>query len=270
MDKYLSSAMLVEALTRAEPEEREALNKALHDSPSKALSPTELQGEICAVAGHSLGNFLRGGTGVTYAELLFDAAAHLKVEDVKSRYLPHHEGLCLAELDRLSADKAKHVAQDVRRKLVDTYVDELERKLLGKLMCVAYERATPEQRAVVDAKVAELTNSQEGKSLSGLSTSAALLVVGNLGGFATYTLMSTVLSAFSLGTLGFGAYTFASSLLSVVLGPAGWLSLAAYGLFKLGSADAGKTIRLAATCAMTSQRLRESAKGVAHRLVVAP
>lgn len=82
-------------------------------------------------------------------------------------------------------------------------------------------------------------------------------MVGNLGGFATYTLVSTVLGTLSFGMLGFGAYTFASSLLSVVLGPAGWLSLAAYGIFKLGSADAGKTVRLAAICAMTSQRLRE-------------
>lgn len=257
MDKYLSSARLIEVLTRAEPEERDALTKALHDGPSKALSPNELQAEICTAAGHYFGNILRGGAGITYAQLLFDAAAHLKVEDVKSRYLPHHEGLCITELDRLSANKAKHVQPDVRRKLVDAYVDELERKLLAKLMVVAYERATPKQRAAVDAKMAELTKSPEGKNLSGLSTSAALLVVGNLGGFATYTVMSTVLSAFSLGTLGFGAYTFASSLLSVVLGPVGWLSLAAYGLFKLGSADAGKTVRLAATCAMTSQRLRE-------------
>ncbi len=256
-DKYLSSAMLIEVLIRAEQEERDALTKALHDGASKALSPTELQAEICAAAGHSLMNKLRGGTGVAYAELLFDAAEHLKVEEVKSRYSSLHGGLCLAELDRLSDEKAKQVQPDVRLQLVDAYVNELERKLLAKLMVVAYERATPEQRAAVDAKLAELAKSPEGKSLSGLSTSAALLVVGNLGGFATYTLMSTVLSALSLGTLGFGAYTLASSLLSVVLGPAGWLSLAAYGLFKLGSADAGKTVRLAATCAMASQRLRE-------------
>jgi uncharacterized protein YaaW (UPF0174 family) len=224
------------------------------------MNPNELQAEICAAAGHSFGNFIRGGAGVSYAELLFDASEHLKVEDVKPLYSKHHSDLSLRTLDTLFPDSAKHVPSDVRLKIVDSYVDELERKLLAKLMVVAYERATPSQRAAVDAKLAELARSPEGKSLSGLSTSAALLVIGNLGGFATYTLMSTVLSALSLGTLGFGAYTFASSLLSVILGPAGWLSLAAYGLFKLGSADAAKTVRLAATCAMTSQRLRERAR----------
>ena len=255
-DRYLSSLMLGEILTRAEQEERDALATALHDGAAKAMAPSTLQAEICAAAGHSFGNFLRGGRGVPYAELLFDAAQHLKVEGVKSRFLPFHGELCLAELDRLSSDKANQVQLDARLELVDNYVDELERKLLAKLMIVAYEQATPAQRAAVDAKLAEFAASPEGKNLSGLSTSAALLVVGNLGGFATYTLVSTVLSTLSLGMLGFGAYTFASSLLSVVLGPAGWLSLAAYGIFKLGSADAGKTVRLAAICAMTSQRLR--------------
>ncbi|MHA6908088.1 hypothetical protein ACQUJS_06590 [Ralstonia pseudosolanacearum] len=242
-------------------EERHALTQVLHEGASKAIEPKKLQEEICAFAGHSLGNFLRGGEGVPYSEFLYDAAKHLKVEKLKSRYLTLHEGFCLAELENLSLEKAKSLNQDVRLKLVDGYVDELERKILTKLMMVAYEKATPKQRAVVEAKLAELAKSPAGKSLSGLSTSAALLVVGNLGGFATYTLMSTVLSALSLGTLGFGAYTLASSLLSVVLGPAGWLSLAGYGIFKLGSADAGKVIRLAATCAMTSQRLREQHRG---------
>lgn len=254
---HLSSLMLAEILTRAEQEERDALTKALHDGATKAMSPNELQAEVCAAAGHSFGNFLRGGRGVPYAELLFDAAEHLKVEGVKSLYSPFHGELCLAELDRLSCDEANQVQPDARLKLIDNYVDELERKLLSKLMVAAYEQATPAQRAAVDAKLAELARAPEGKDLSGLSTSAALLVVGNLGGFATYTLVSTVLSTLSFGALGFGAYTFASSLLSVILGPAGWLSLAAYGIFKLGSADVGETVRLAAICAMTSQRLRE-------------
>lgn len=259
---YISSTMLVEVLTRADHEERVALTQALDDDSSSALEPLDLQAKICAVAGHSVGNFLRGGRGISYAELLFDAAKHLKVENVKSPFSTKLSelNLCLAELDRLSAKASEHVDRDVRIQLVNAYVDELERKILAKLMVVAYERASPAQRAEVDAALAKLAKSPEGKNLSGLSTSAALLVIGNLGGFATYTLMSTVLSALSLGTLGFGAYTFASSLLSVVLGPAGWLSLAAYGLVKLGSANAALTVRLASTCAMTSQRLRERGK----------
>jgi uncharacterized protein YaaW (UPF0174 family) len=253
----LSDLLLTELLTRAEPEERQALSQILYRNECRKIEPKELQRGIRAFAGHPVGNFFRGGQGVSYSEILHDAAKHLKVEPLSSRYAHLHSGLCLAELDRLSSTNAKLLNEDARFDVVNTYIDDLERKILAKLMVVAYEKATPEQRAIVDAKVADLAKSSEGKSLSGLSTSAALIVVGNLGGFATYTLMSTVLSAVSMGTLGFGAYTLASSLLSVVLGPAGWLSLAAYGIYKYGSADAGKLLQLAATCAMISQRLRE-------------
>lgn len=252
----LSDLILTEILTLAAPEERRALLSILDKDESRSIDPKALQKQICAFAGHPVGNFFRGGAGVSYSEILHDAAEHLKVEQLQSRYTNLPSGLCLAQLDRRSSKEANAINQDVRFDAVNGYLDDLERKILAKLMVVAYEKATPEQRAIVDAKLAELAKSSEGKNLSGLSTSAALLVVGNLGGFATYTLMSTVLSAVSLGTLGFGAYTLASSVLSVVLGPAGWLSLAAYGIYKYGSADAGKLIQVAATCAMVAQRLR--------------
>ena len=118
-----------------------------------------------------------------------------------------------------------------------------------------------EHPAKVDRQIAELARTDEGKGLAGLSTSAALLVVGNLGGFATFTLMSSVLSVLSLGTLGFGAYTAASSLLSMVLGPVGWTILGLYGVVKLGGPSDGQVVRLAAGCALVSQRLREGRSG---------
>lgn len=254
---YLSNGMLQEILNRAEQEERDALSKVLHDGSTRSLSPITLQIQICAAGGNAVANYIRGGEGISYAELLFDAAKHLKIEGITSVYSRRHSDLCLDALDRLSSNDAKSVSPDRRLELVDAYVNEMERKLLAKLMAVAYENATPAQRAAVDAEIAKLAKTPEGKSMSGLSTTAALLAIGNLGGFATYTLMSTVLSALSLGTLGFGAYTLASTLLSVVLGPVGWLSLALYGVIKLGGAEATKTVRLAAICAMTSQRIRE-------------
>ena len=257
---YLSNVILGKVLSEAQEEERLALTRVLNADTSVALRPDELGKKMRRCAGHGVGNFIRGGEGVPYAELLNDAAGDLKVDKLKSIYSKIHGNLALCELDRLSNSDANSMDQALRLRLVDGYVDELERKLLAKLMSVAYEKATPAQRAEIDAKVANFAKSQGGKGISGLSTSAALLVIGNLGGFATYTLMSTVLSVVSVGTLGFGAYTLASSLLSVVLGPVGWLSLAAYGVFRFGSADEAKVVQLAATCAMTSQRLREKSR----------
>ena len=247
--------MLHDTLSFASPEERLAVTRILHEGAKEPLAAAPLRKEISLCAGHGIFNFLRGD-GVSYSELLYDAAGHLKVEEVVPRHQRIHGDLRLAELDRFSLKDAFALNVTLRVGLVDDYVSGLERKILSQLMQAAYEKATPQQRAEIDAKVAALAKSPEGKSLSGLSTSAALLALGNLGGFATYTMMSTVLSALSFGTLGFGAYTFASSALSVVLGPAGWLSLAAYAVYKYGGPDAGKVVRLAATCAMTSQRLR--------------
>lgn len=256
-DMFLSSAILTEVLNRADQEERGALSEVLKKGGAKPGSAAELGARVCASAGNSVGNFLRGGRGISYAELLHDASGHLKVDEVKSMYTALSGGLSLAELDRVRSQIALGVDPDLRLRIVSDYVDELERKLLAKLIAVAYEQATPEQRARIDAALADFAKTVGSNKLAGLSTPAALLVLGNLGGFATYTLMSTVLGALSFGTLGFGAYTFASSLLSVALGPVGVISLAAYGVYKLGSAAPARTVQLAATCAMASQRLRE-------------
>lgn len=281
---YLSDAYLTATLSRADREELEALvnilNPARGATASAGAQPTsagrpgvgknaadatqepspqvlELQRAICRAAGHSAFNFLRAGSGIPYCELLFDAAKSINVEGIRSPYSSAHEGQCLVHLDRHSSKAAQDISASRRLSIVHDYVATLERALLAKLMVVVYEAASERQRAIIDAKVAEFVGSAGGKGLQGLSTSAVLLAVGNLGGFTTYTLMSTVLSAVSFGTLNFGAYVFASSMLSVVLGPVGWSSLAAYGVYRLGRPDSNKVIRLAATCAMISERLRE-------------
>jgi hypothetical protein len=103
----------------------------------------------------------------------------------------------------------------------------------------------------------DLERLAKANGLSNVGKGAALLALGNLGGFATYTVMSTVLSAVSLGTLSFGTYALASSVLSVLLGPVGWLALGAYAAQKLGSPDEVRVVRLAATCSLISERLMQ-------------
>ena len=78
--------------------------------------------------------------------------------------------------------------------------------------------------------------------------------MGKLGGFATNTLLSTVMSAVSMGTLGFGAYTAASSILSVVLGPVGIVGVGAVALYQVASPNARKSLQAIATIAMVRQR----------------
>ena len=75
---------------------------------------------------------------------------------------------------------------------------------------------TPDQKKIFDTRVQEVANQFGVSSTKGLAGGAGLLVLGNLGGFAAYTLMTSVLSTLSFGALGFGAYTAASSLLGFV------------------------------------------------------
>lgn len=212
-------------------------------------------------------NAMRGGEGVPYAELLYDAARSLGLKDVQSIYAKDASGVAFYDLDRLSGPSSANVSSATRLDAVNAYIDGVERKILAQVMVKAYESAGPEQKAKIDALLASLSTKPEGKGLAGLSTAAALMVAGNLGGFATYALMSSVLSTLSVGTLAFGAYTFASSLLSVLLGPVGWIGIAIFGVAKVGGPDENKVLRLAVTCASISQRLREESRANGrHRL----
>ena len=187
--------------------------------------------------------------------MLYDACSTLKVSDLPHEYKPLQLGINIVDLDANRSEQAKTMPKTQRQSLVSDYVDRHERMLLSKLLIVVYEKMTPEQRLKFDQQVAAMTVTHV-KDIKGLSTSAALLVLGNLGGFATYTLMSTALGALSLGTLGFGAYTFASSALSFVLGPVGWIGLGLYGVIKLGGPNDQKVVQMAATCAMINQRIK--------------
>lgn len=51
-------------------------------------------------------------------------------------------------------------------------------------------------------------------SIGTITGTAGLMALANLGGFATYTFLTSMMSALSFGTLGFGAYTAATSFLA--------------------------------------------------------
>ena len=73
--------------------------------------------------------------------------------------------------------------------------------------------------------------------------------------FAPYMLMSSVLHAISFGTLSFGAYTAASSLLHVLLGPVGWAALGAAVVHKASKGNLKKTIPFALAVGAVRQRV---------------
>lgn len=254
--KFLSNNELRNLLRLASPDERLALTRSLIETTSSPLDATELQLEICRAGGHGVANWFRGqGTG--YIDMVSDVASGLKIPGMPA-YLggtPFH-GQTLWKYDELGIIQTEKRNLEECKRIGLEYTEMAEQKILLKLLEVTYSKLTPEQRLVFDAKVSEVANRFGGSSTKGLAGAAGLLVIGNLGGFATYTLMSTVLSSLSLGALGFGAYTFASSALSIMLGPVGWLALGVAGIHKFGKPQLKKTIPLVAQVAMIRQRVK--------------
>lgn len=253
--KFLSNRVLLGLLERASDDERLTLTKILDPLTNAPLNGVLLQQRICAAGGHGVANWLRGqGTG--YIDMLDDVVDSLKVGGVPSyRGERVFDGLSLWQIDEVESIRINKRDTEKCLKLGIAHVEMAENKVLIQLLESAYKNMSQSQRLAFDARVREVANqfgSTSGKNIAG---GAGLMVLGNLGGFATYTLMSTILSTISFGALGFGAYTAASSVLSFVLGPAGWVAMGGAAIHAMGKPELKTTIPLVANVAMIRQRL---------------
>lgn len=111
-------------------------------------------------------------------------------------------------------------------------IADLEEKIFKKILKLSYENMSDVEKSKFDKKVKDIAT-KHGYSGKGIMGAAGLMTVANLGGFTTYMLMSSFLSVVSFGTLGFGAYTAASSILSTIIGPVGWAALGLFAVYKL-------------------------------------
>ncbi|WP_299081149.1 hypothetical protein [uncultured Paraglaciecola sp.] len=107
-----------------------------------------------------------------------------------------------------------------------------------------------------DNKINEVVTKLGDASHAGLAGTTGLVVIANLGGFATYTLLTSFMSVVSFGTLGFGAYTAATSLLSIAIGPVGWVALGGYAMFSFGKPSMSKLVPIVATIGAIRQRIK--------------
>ena len=105
-----------------------------------------------------------------------------------------------------------------------------------------------------NSHLSQTVNQYDSSSIGAITGTAGLMALANLGGFATYTFLTSLMSTLSFGTLGFGAYTAATSFLSVVIGPVGWAGLGLWAIFTLGKPDKSKLVLLVATIGAIRQR----------------
>lgn len=107
-----------------------------------------------------------------------------------------------------------------------------------------------------DNTINEVAKEFDVNNLGKLTGTAGIMILANLGGFATYTFLTSMMSVVSMGTLGFGAYTAATSLLSIMIGPVGWAGLGILAIFSLGKPNMSKLMPIVATIGAIRQRIK--------------
>ncbi len=254
---YRSSRVLESYVAQAEKDEMKALRDALGLSPTESnfdnvedLKKTYVRGIVTAIesaGGNSIVNLIRGG-GVSYLEMLNDIAKQFRLANT----LPSYQIL------NIEIPEIRAINDDDAMALIRSHTEDFENRIVAEFLRRAYERMNPDERMKFDDALERTLESRGISPGQKLAGAAGIMAVANMGGFATYTLVSSVLSAMSFGTLGFGAYTFASSLLHVLIGPVGWIALASYGATWLGRPDQKKCLSVIVLIAMLRQRIAKS------------
>lgn len=232
--KYISNKELISLLKHATKEELETLTSIIKGKNYREDMPNMTPEEIC--------NKLFRSNG--YLKAVKQVAEKMDISTSLDSQLLQD----IDEIEHLSMSVKKATKKNLR------YTEDYEVQIIAKILEITYEKMSEEDKEKFDKSVQEVA-SQYGKSTKGLVGVAGLMVVANMGGFATYTLMSSLLSALSFGSLGFGAYTTASSLLSTLIGPVGWIGLGVYALYKFGQPDYKVLIPFVATIGAIRQRV---------------
>jgi len=95
------------------------------------------------------------------------------------------------------------------------------------------------------------------RNLTGVKTTAGALALANASGFGIYTAATTAVgfATHAVGiSLPFAAYTGMTSTMGVILGPPGWLAIAAWGFLKVTEKDWDKLMPLTLLLIATKSR----------------
>ena len=226
LDKDPSEFSLLELLSNANEEEREALEKF---SGIKFEDEGQFEKAVRTKASHDVAVIVKRIKGVdkdlalaTYSDMLDLTGKNFK---------ENRDGQSDREFER-------HLVQEAFEKMVGA-MGEKDRKLL-------------------EHEISKYADKHLGKKNLDIALSSGGVLAANLGGFATYTMALSLLAGVgsTLGiTLPFAAYTTLSSTLSVVLGPVGIGALGLWGLHKITSPNIKVTILIVLAVAAIRERL---------------
>jgi uncharacterized protein YaaW (UPF0174 family) len=199
---FLSNGVLRELLSHATKNEKLLLTKLLDENQTISYSHEKIQEEICLCGGHGITNFFRG-SGTGYIDILDDVAEKLNIENL-TPYFSLDSDLSLSHIDEISS---LEIPRDEAIKRGIEYAKATEEKIILKILEKSYEDMSINERREFDSMVNDVAQKFGSDPTQKLAGTAGLIVLGKLGSFATYTFLTTTMSAISMGTLGFGVYT---------------------------------------------------------------
>ena len=242
--KYYSNDLLLATLKQAKSEDVKPIFEHLDLTYSASVPIKTVVIRISQTGGNSFTNLFKDGDTVGYLRIVVSVAKAL--------------GISAEGLDRyLNADNQENSNPALVAGLkheISGVIYDIEGKIIEVIAGKLYQKLNAEQRKAFDTEVRRVASQRSDDPSRSIIGAGGALLIGNLGGFGTYMLMSSLLSTLSLGTLGFGAYTFASSALSVVLGPAGWAALGAYAIFKLNNPSLTKLVPIVIAVALIRRK----------------
>ena len=137
-----------------------------------------------------------------------------------------------------------------------------DREFEENLVQVAFENMVSsideKDRRLLEYEISKYADKHLGKKNLDIVLSSGGIITANLGGFATYTMASSLLAGIgsTIGvTMPFAAYTTLSSTLSLAMGPIGISALGLWGLHKITSPNTKTTILVVLTVAAIRERL---------------
>ena len=262
-----SSRMLLETLERATTEELLELTRALDGQESASVPlAAALLTERIGIAGRSGLTTAETLGRASYLEMLRDAAETIGADRVWWTARTGPTGIDLASIDAARGTSLRDPSQRDAAAALKAWVDELETEVLRSILGMLQLRLAPTQRTRLAQAVVQRAG-RHGIDLSDSVTPGGDLSVLHLGGFATYTALSTALGFVSATLPALSGYALASSLLGAMLGPAGRPLLGDAPAGRPIGPNARRMLRLVATVAMIRQGAAASApKGVARRM----
>ena len=244
--KFISNYVLLELLSHATEKERLSITKLIDSSKSRPYKIRQLQEEISLLGGHGIVNLFRGeGTG--YLDIVDEVADELKIKNIPSysfkvKYFEEKDIL------KYSEDVSKQKGID--------YAELVEEKIILKVLELIYTQLDKDKKIAFDKELVKVAKEFGNQDIGKLTGGTGLLILGNLGGFATYTFLTSAMSTLSMGVLGFGAYTSATTILGVLLGPVGWTALGLGAILSFTKPDYKKLIPIVTIIGTIRQRIK--------------